>query len=123
MGLLPHKPAPVCMPLTRSAPPRSLSYKNKENIDLSSLSKFAKHSNDVGGTEVQLAKITLRVAQIAAHLATNKKDNSCKRGLQALLAQRKSLLQYLYRENRWVGGLPAALAISGGCNRVLESNA
>lgn len=83
-----------------SLPPCSASYKNKENIDLSNLPKFQRHGADTGSTEVQLARITMRVGQLSAHLANNKKDNSSRRGLQALLAQRKSLLQYLYRNDR-----------------------
>jgi ribosomal protein S15P/S13E len=32
----------------------------------------------------------------------NKKDYSSKRGLEAVLAQRKKLMKYLYKTNRWV---------------------
>ncbi len=38
--------------------------------------------------------------QLAAHLKVNKKDYSALRGLQQILAQRKSMLQYLYRKDR-----------------------
>eukprot|EP00197_Chlamydomonas_leiostraca_P002518 CAMPEP_0202857430 /NCGR_PEP_ID=MMETSP1391-20130828/372_1 /ASSEMBLY_ACC=CAM_ASM_000867 /TAXON_ID=1034604 /ORGANISM="Chlamydomonas leiostraca, Strain SAG 11-49" /LENGTH=135 /DNA_ID=CAMNT_0049536225 /DNA_START=67 /DNA_END=474 /DNA_ORIENTATION=+ len=78
----------------------SASYKNKENIDLSNLSKQARHEKDTGSAEYQIALATARIQQISKHLSTNRKDHAAKRGLISILSQRKSLLQYLYRENR-----------------------
>lgn len=98
----------------------SASYKNKENVDLSVVSRFAKHESDVGGTEVQIARLTARVKQIGDHLKSNRKDYSSERGLQAVLAQRKKLLQYLYRHDRWgrqsVAGISCAVV---ACRAVL----
>jgi small subunit ribosomal protein S15 len=82
----------------------SASYKNKENVNLSKVPAFAKHENDVGSTEVQVARLTARVEQISSHLKTNRKDFSGQRGLQQVLSQRRKLLQYLYKSNRWVVG-------------------
>lgn len=78
----------------------SNSYKNMENIDLSKTSKYKRHDSDSGSSEVQVARLTARIEQISKHLASNKKDFAARRGLEAILSQRKSLLQYLYRENR-----------------------
>lgn len=83
----------------------SASYKNKENVDLSKVPAFAQHEKDVGSTEVQIARLTARVEQISGHLKTNRKDYSGQRGLQQVLSQRKKLLQYLYRNNRWGRGM------------------
>jgi small subunit ribosomal protein S15 len=58
----------------------------------------------VGSTEVQIARLTARVEQISGHLKANRKDFSGQRGLQMVLNQRRKLLQYLYKRNRWVGG-------------------
>lgn len=80
--------------------PHSASYKNKENIDLSKVAGFAHHEKDVGSTEVQIARLTARVEQMSSHLKANSKDHSGERGLQAVLAQRRKLLQYLYKKNR-----------------------
>ena len=76
------------------------SYKNGENIDLSRLVEVSKDSKDTGSSEVQIARLSARVQQISGHLQKNRKDHAAKRGLQQILAQRKSLLQYLYRQNR-----------------------
>ena len=78
----------------------SHSYKNGENIDLSRLSEVAKDVKDTGSSEVQIARLSARVQQISGHLQKNRKDHAAKRGLQQILAQRKSLLQYLYRQDR-----------------------
>jgi small subunit ribosomal protein S15 len=64
------------------------------------VAQFAKNEKDTGSSEYQVARLTARVAQLAAHLATNKKDHAAKRGLQAILNQRKTCLQYLYRRDR-----------------------
>eukprot|EP00878_Enallax_costatus_P001136 GHUV01001274.1.p1 GENE.GHUV01001274.1~~GHUV01001274.1.p1 ORF type:complete len:143 (+),score=46.88 GHUV01001274.1:185-613(+) len=76
------------------------SFKNKENIDLSHVAKYSHHEKDVGGAEVQIARLTARVQQISSHLKQNRKDHSSKRGLEAVLSQRKSLMRYLYKTNR-----------------------
>lgn len=85
----------VCPVLLRSA-----SFKNKENVDLSRVANYARTPADVGSTEVQIARLTARVQQMSAHLKSNRKDFSSRRGLEAVLSQRKSLMQYLYRTNR-----------------------
>jgi ribosomal protein S15 len=81
----------------------SASYKNKENVDLSKVPILARSESDVGSSEVQIARLSARVVQISLHLKTNRKDYSGQRGLQMVLAQRKKLLQYLYKSNRCVG--------------------
>lgn len=78
------------------------SYKNKENIDLSKVATYKRHDKDEGSSEVQIVRLTARIDQLSKHLATNKKDNSCKRGLEAILYQRKSLMRYLYKQDRYV---------------------
>jgi small subunit ribosomal protein S15 len=80
----------------------SASFKNKENIDLSKVTSFAQHDKDVGSVEVQIARLTARVEQISGHLRVNRKDYSSKRGLEAVLSQRKSLMKYLYKADRYV---------------------
>lgn len=78
----------------------SASYKNKENIDLTKVPALAKHENDVGSTEVQVARLSARVEQISSHLKSNRKDFSGQRGLQQVLNQRRKLLQYLHKTDR-----------------------
>jgi small subunit ribosomal protein S15 len=78
----------------------SNSYKNLENIDLSKVANWAKHENDTGSSEYQIARLTARIEQLSTHLQKNKKDFAAKRGLQAVLSHRKNMLEYLYRTDR-----------------------
>lgn len=80
--------------------PCSHSYKNKENIDLSRVAEYSRQEGDTGSPEYQVARLTARVAQLSPHLQANRKDYSAKRGLQAVLTQRKKLLQYLFKQDR-----------------------
>eukprot|EP00195_Chlamydomonas_chlamydogama_P016111 CAMPEP_0202893958 /NCGR_PEP_ID=MMETSP1392-20130828/3438_1 /ASSEMBLY_ACC=CAM_ASM_000868 /TAXON_ID=225041 /ORGANISM="Chlamydomonas chlamydogama, Strain SAG 11-48b" /LENGTH=148 /DNA_ID=CAMNT_0049578475 /DNA_START=59 /DNA_END=505 /DNA_ORIENTATION=+ len=78
----------------------SNSYKNLENINLSRVPEFAKHEKDTGSAEYQIARLTARIEQLSTHLRANRKDFSARRGLEAILSQRKSLLKYLYKSDR-----------------------
>jgi len=61
------------------------------------ISKYRRHDKDVGSSDVQIALLTDRINLITAHLQKNKKDNSSRRGLLALVNQRRRLLDYLAR--------------------------
>ncbi|MDB5196065.1 MAG: ribosomal protein [Flaviaesturariibacter sp.] len=54
---------------------------------------------NTGSIEGQIALITERMAQISAHLSTNKKDFSTHRGLMHLVGRRRRLLNYLAKHN------------------------
>ncbi|PSC74989.1 30S ribosomal S15 [Micractinium conductrix] len=68
--------------------------------DLAKVPEYARHSNDSGSPEVQIARMSARVQQLTTHLEQHKKDFSTRRGLLAILAQRKQMLLYLQRTNR-----------------------
>ena len=78
----------------------SNAYKNLENVDLSKLPAYQRHERDCGSSEVQVARLTARISQISSHLAQNRKDYAARRGLEAILSQRKSLLQYVFKSDR-----------------------
>ena len=69
--------------------------KDKENI----IKKFGKDKNDTGSTEVQVALLTHRISELTEHLKIHKKDKHTRRGLVALVSQRKKLLKYLVRSD------------------------
>ncbi|MFI5134197.1 MAG: 30S ribosomal protein S15, partial [Chitinophagales bacterium] len=54
---------------------------------------------NTGSIEGQIALLTERIAQISNHLQENKKDFSTHRGLMLLVGKRKSLLNYLQKQN------------------------
>ena len=69
--------------------------KDKEKI----IKKFGKDNNDTGSTEVQVALLTQRISELTDHLKLHKKDKHTRRGLVALVSQRKKLLKYLIRSD------------------------
>ncbi len=61
------------------------------------ITEYRLHPSDVGSCEVQIAILTERINIITNHLQKHKKDFSSRRGLIALVNQRRRLLNYLSR--------------------------
>ncbi len=61
--------------------------------------EFGGSPANTGGTESQVALMTLRINELSKHLQSNKKDNSCKRSLLTMVGQRKRLLHYLMKSD------------------------
>ncbi len=61
------------------------------------IAKFGRDKNDTGSSEVQVALLTQRIADLTQHLKANPKDHSSRLGLLKLVGLRKSLLSYLKR--------------------------
>ena len=56
---------------------------------------FAQQLGDTGSPEVQVALLTQRINYLTEHFKANKKDNHSRRGLLAMVSQRRRLLDYL----------------------------
>jgi small subunit ribosomal protein S15 len=54
---------------------------------------------DTGSPEVQVAILTERIQNLTEHFKTHAKDNHSRRGLLMLVNQRRSLLDYLRRND------------------------
>ncbi len=74
----------------------ALTKAEKEEI----VAKYAQGANDTGSVQVQVALLTAQIARLTEHLKANKKDTTSKRGLYKMIGQRRSLLDYLAREDR-----------------------
>jgi small subunit ribosomal protein S15 len=61
--------------------------------------EFQRAPNDTGSPEVQVALLTNRITYLTEHFKTNKKDNHSRRGLLAMVSQRRRLLDYLKRKD------------------------
>jgi small subunit ribosomal protein S15 len=59
----------------------------------------AQTSGDTGSPEVQVAILTERISNLTEHFKTHAKDNHSRRGLLMLVNKRRSLLDYLKRED------------------------
>ncbi|MEM8616158.1 MAG: 30S ribosomal protein S15 [Pseudomonadota bacterium] len=63
------------------------------------IKKFARAEGDTGSPEVQVAILTERITNLTEHFQTNKKDNHSRRGLLAMVATRRKLLDYVKRKD------------------------
>ncbi len=63
------------------------------------IKKYGRKEGDTGSPEVQIALFTQRIKALTEHLKLNRKDHSTRRGLLALVSNRKRLLNYLSKEN------------------------
>ena len=63
------------------------------------IKKYAQHPGDTGSTAVQVALITSRVNHLQGHFESHKKDHHSRRGLMKLVGKRRSLLDYLRKQN------------------------
>jgi small subunit ribosomal protein S15 len=59
------------------------------------LNDYKQHEKDTGSADYQIALMTQRIAHLTQHLGTHVKDNSSRRGLLKLVAQRRKLLNYV----------------------------
>lgn len=59
------------------------------------IKKFQTVEGDTGSPEVQVAVLTARINDLSGHLQTHKKDVHSRRGLLAMVAKRRKLLDYL----------------------------
>ncbi|MCB9456561.1 MAG: 30S ribosomal protein S15 [Anaerolineaceae bacterium] len=60
---------------------------------------YARHDNDTGSPEVQVAILTSRIHQLTDHLRTHKHDEHSRRGLLKLVGQRRRHLKYLSQKD------------------------
>lgn len=61
---------------------------------------FQLAKGDTGSPEVQVALLSSRITYLTEHFKSNKKDNHSRRGLLALVSQRRRLLDYLKRKDQ-----------------------
>ena len=61
--------------------------------------EYQQAKNDTGSPEVQVALLSQRISTLTEHFKINKKDHHSRRGLLAMVSQRRKLLYYLKRKN------------------------
>jgi small subunit ribosomal protein S15 len=59
----------------------------------------ARGTGDTGSPEVQVAILTERIANLTEHFKTHAKDNHSRRGLLMMVNKRRSLLDFLRKED------------------------
>ena len=63
------------------------------------IKEHGRGSDDTGSPEVQIAIITSRINTLTEHFKGHAKDNHSRRGLLMMVNKRRSLLDYLRRED------------------------
>lgn len=59
------------------------------------IKKFQTKKDDTGSPEVQVAVLTQRINELSEHMNQHPKDLHSRRGLLAMVAKRRKLLDYL----------------------------
>ena len=63
------------------------------------IAEYANKGGDTGSPEIQVAILTERIVNLTEHFKTHAKDNHSRRGLLMLVNKRRSLLDFLKRED------------------------
>ena len=63
------------------------------------ITEFGKNDQDSGSASVQVAILSERIRNLTEHLKGHKKDFGSRRGLLAMVGQRRSLLDYIKSGN------------------------
>ncbi|GAC1649545.1 MAG: 30S ribosomal protein S15 [Acidobacteriaceae bacterium] len=72
-----------------------LAREQKENV----INQYRTHDSDTGSPEVQIAILSERIGQLTEHFKTHKKDHASRRGLLMMVSRRRSLLDYLKKND------------------------
>ncbi len=64
------------------------------------VTKYGRNENDTGSSEVQIALLTTRIAELTEHLKVFKKDHASRLGLLKLVGQRRRLMRYFKRKDK-----------------------
>ena len=63
------------------------------------IAEYATKEGDTGSSQVQIAVLSHRIKDMTDHLKAHPKDVHSRRGLMAMVARRRKLLDYLHRKN------------------------
>ena len=73
----------------------SITTERKQEI----IKEHGRGKDDTGSPEVQVAILTQRINTLTEHFKSHAKDNHSRRGLLMMVNKRRSLLDYLRRED------------------------
>ena len=66
-----------------------------KNVKTRVAGKVKRHDTDTGSVEVQIALLSRKIDELAAHLKKNRKDVHSRRGLLQMVADRQAKMRYL----------------------------
>ena len=68
-------------------------------VKASVVEQYRQSDTDTGSPEVQVALLTARIQHLTDHFANHKHDHHSRRGLLAMVSQRRKMLDYLKRKD------------------------
>lgn len=71
----------------------------EKEVKQSIIDQYKTHEGDTGSPEVQIAVLTYRINNLNEHLKSNHKDHHSRRGLLKMVGHRRSLLNYLQKND------------------------
>ena len=71
----------------------------RKDVKSKIIKEFARNEKDTGSAEVQIAILTSEINALTEHLKHNKQDKHSKRGLLIKVGKRRSLLNYLLKND------------------------
>ena len=71
-----------------------------KRVKTATVKNAARHDADTGSPEVQVAVLTRRIEELTRHLKKNQKDFHSRRGLLQMVADRRSHLRYLEKNDK-----------------------
>ncbi|TSD03194.1 MAG: small subunit ribosomal protein S15 [Parcubacteria group bacterium Athens0714_16] len=63
------------------------------------IKEMGRNEKDSGSPEVQISLLTKRIDELAGHLKKHQKDNSSRRGLLQMVADRRKHVKYLQEKD------------------------
>lgn len=63
------------------------------------ISDTKRHDKDTGSPEVQISLLSKKIDELAKHLKKHQKDNSSRKGLLQMVADRRKLVKYLQEKD------------------------
>lgn len=64
------------------------------------IQEYATKAGDTGSPDVQIAILTERITNLTGHFKSHAKDNHSRRGLLKMVSQRRSLLDYVKKNDQ-----------------------
>ena len=71
----------------------------KKEVKTKIINEYARDEKDTGSPEVQIAILTAEINALTEHLKNNKQDKHSKRGLLIKVGKRRSILDYLLKND------------------------
>jgi len=71
-----------------------------KRVKTATIKEVARHDQDTGSADVQVAILTRKIDELTRHLKKNQKDFHSRRGLLQMVADRRAHLRYLEKNDK-----------------------